>query len=626
MPDTRSSQRISGSARSLVTWLRAHRQLVAFCLLVGIYYLWTIRSSRLIGGVSPYPGYYNMLADAFLHGHLHLLVEPPRELLALADPYDPVQNARLRLWDLSLYHDHYYLYWGPAPALVLFAPMQLIGAQISQATAVFVFAFVGFCFSVAVMRELVARFAPGAPRWMIGAATVGLAFGNALPFVLRRPDVYEVALCAGFCFCFIAMYLAITAIRGDGVSIRRLGGAGVFIGLAMASRPTMLFGAIALVCLAIWLMRREDDKAQGRRILAAAAAPIGVFGALLLAYNAARFGNPLEFGQSYQLAGFEVSTKKPNQISYLPPGSWYYLFSPPELTWRFPYLRLPAHPGSYPFTPPRGYDGLEGVSGLLVSVPFTLFAFAGLAVTRGRLRTVIAALCALALTIMLFTSFALYGATQRYEIDFATFLLIAATLAWLVWADAVGPRARKALMWGGTVLIGWGVIFGVTTGLTGYYDSLRLGSPGTYDRLQRLTSFVPAIGSKLEGKPLVLNAALDYGQLVDSDPGNGVGTLSILLPNAGTTDLTVASGSDRTYGLALAGDAIPGTPLVDQISVRMPQTGAIHVIKGGSIPPTIVPVKLKRGLNHILISATGRATSQISLVGVRLVPAAISDP
>ena len=70
----------------------------------------------------PQHRYYNLLADAFRAGQTSLLVTPSPELLALPNPYDPAQNAALRLHDATLYRGRYYLYFGPTPALVLFLP------------------------------------------------------------------------------------------------------------------------------------------------------------------------------------------------------------------------------------------------------------------------------------------------------------------------------------------------------------------------------------------------------------------------------------------------------------------------------------------------------------------------
>jgi hypothetical protein len=48
--------------------------------------------------------YISLLADAFMHGQLSLMVTPPPQRLALPDPYDPQANSPYRLHDATLFH------------------------------------------------------------------------------------------------------------------------------------------------------------------------------------------------------------------------------------------------------------------------------------------------------------------------------------------------------------------------------------------------------------------------------------------------------------------------------------------------------------------------------------------
>src|SRR5882724_2942624 len=63
---------------------------------------------------------YDLQAEGFRSGHLWVALAPAPELLAQADPFDPA-HSRLWAWDLSLYKGHYYMYWGPLPALAIAA-------------------------------------------------------------------------------------------------------------------------------------------------------------------------------------------------------------------------------------------------------------------------------------------------------------------------------------------------------------------------------------------------------------------------------------------------------------------------------------------------------------------------
>jgi len=70
--------------------------------------------------------HYNLLVRGFQHGQLSLDKVAPPQLATLPDPYDPVANGRYRtgngLHDMTYYKGRLYLYFGVAPALLLFWP------------------------------------------------------------------------------------------------------------------------------------------------------------------------------------------------------------------------------------------------------------------------------------------------------------------------------------------------------------------------------------------------------------------------------------------------------------------------------------------------------------------------
>jgi hypothetical protein len=619
---------------ALPRWILEHKALVAFCALVGAFYLWTVWSSGSpiafnhdLGNPFPFRGpatlgqhYYNMLSDGFLAGHLHLQVAADPGMLALPNPYDPAvnQNLALGIHDLSLYHDKLYLYWGPTPALVLYMPFRLLGlGDLPDTTAIFLFAFVGFCFSIACLRALAQRFAPDAPRWMLGAATVALAFSNALPFTLRRVAIYEIAIAAGFCLSFIALYLVITGLR-DGVRLGRLGTASLFVGLAVGARPTMIVWALGLVAVAAVLYRRTPDRRARAQIVGVLLGPVAVVGILLILYNVARFGSPMDFGQKYQLAGYDPATREGNKLAYVPPGMWYYLLSRPHLTPGFPFIYLAPPPESYPFTAPVHYDGVEFVGGLLPTAPFVLFALAAPFVLRGTARRVALGLIASGLLIIVMASFAIWGATMRYEVDFASVLLIAAALGWVGWAARLSGLRRRLLTGGGVLLIAWGAACGVAFSMKGYYEGLRTSSPKTYTRLENLTSPIPTLISAIEGKPKAVDIDAPTGPESNTDSYPGVGSLAFPLADLPVV-LTVVSGSARQYGLQLTAAPAQPPPPGTVVILRNRDTGKAQRIPA-MIGPTIFPISLRRGLNRLEFSVKRPFGATTRLADVHIVP------
>jgi hypothetical protein len=619
---------------ALPTWILKHKALIAFCALVGAYYLWTVWSSgspiafgQDRGTLTAYQGpsslgrnYYNLLSDGFLAGHLHLLVAPDPGMLALPNPYDPAvnQNLGLGIHDLSLYHDKLYLYWGPTPALLLYMPFRLLPfGDLPDTTAIFLFAFVGFCFSIACLRALAQRFAPDAPRWMLGAAGVALAFSNALPFTLRRVAVYEIAIVAGFCLSFIALYLVITGLR-DGVRPGRLAAASLVAGLAVGARPTMIVWVLGLVVVAAVLYRRTPDRRTRLQVVGVLLGPVALVGFLLVLYNVLRFGGPMDFGQKYQLALYDPATREGNKLAYVPPGMWYYLLSRPHLTLGFPFISLTPPPESYPFTAPVQYDGVEQVGGLLPIAPFVLFALVTPFVLRGTARRVALGLTAVGLLIIVMGSFAIWGATMRYEVDFAAVLLIVAALGWIGWATRLSGLRRRLLAGGGVLLIAWGAACGAAFGIKGYYDGLRQFSPETFTRLQNLTSPIPTLISAIDGKPKTVGIDAPTGLESNTDPDDGVGSVTFPLSNIPVV-LTVVSGSARDYGLQLSAAPQQAPPRGTSVQIRMPDTHRSLQVPG-TFTPAIYPIRLRRGMNRIAFSVTRPAGATTRLADVHIVP------
>src|SRR5690349_4952277 len=96
---------------------KAERALViGVCLLIGWFYLWTVRSSGegwQFG--KEQHDYYNLLIDGYLNGHLYMKVDVPEAILKLKNPYDPAERPpRLWMHDASFFKGKYYVYFGAA--------------------------------------------------------------------------------------------------------------------------------------------------------------------------------------------------------------------------------------------------------------------------------------------------------------------------------------------------------------------------------------------------------------------------------------------------------------------------------------------------------------------------------
>jgi hypothetical protein len=474
------------------------------------FYVWTALTSA-----DPSPGGtridpYNRQATAFLHGRLALLTPVPRSLLDLPDPYDPQQSLPVLpgdLRDLTLYHGRLYTYWGPVPALVAFTPFRLLGAgDLPPALALLAFAIAALLLQAALLRYLAARYVPAAPRALRLAALVAVGLGDAMPFLLRTPETYEVAIAAGACFTSAALYLFATGALGSaGPRPWHIAGGSLCAGLAFGSRPPM--GIVVLVGVgavaASW--RSGALRAAGDRVGLAAAAlvPFGACAGAVAAYNWLRFDSPLEFGLRYTLTGFDIHDGKLGHVSFLGPGLWYYLLQPLRPRVQFPFLWL-GPPPYYPGPIPAAYEAPEKVAGIVWSLPFLLVLAAVPLLLRRRPRAATAAVgsaIACGLALMAFEAAYQPVATQRYEVDFLVFLAPAAAFTWLL-------VARRRLAWLAGALIAWSALVGVATSLVGYDDALRRHHAGTWSALESAFSPVADAAAALAGRPLV--AAVDH--------------------------------------------------------------------------------------------------------------------
>jgi hypothetical protein len=311
-----------------------------FLAVILAFYIWTATSN---GNVYQFdsPGYYNLLTDAFLAGRLSLLVEPRKELLALRDPYDPHQNRGLRLNDASLYRGKYYLYFGPTPALVLFIPFRVIfGTYLGQNLAVALLSLGGLGWSVLLLDFLTRIYFPSTPFWMRLTAISCLSFSNVVPFILRRPVVYEVAISAGYCFLLGSLFWLLSGGLKDGrARLWRLFLGSLFLGLAAGCRPHHVFAAALLVVLWLKCLREQYHYRvrDALKELYCLFAPLLVCVALLGLYNYARFDSWTEFGVHYQLAG--VSGVNPSKEAIFDPerilpNLFFHFLAPYQMTWR----------------------------------------------------------------------------------------------------------------------------------------------------------------------------------------------------------------------------------------------------------------------------------------------------
>jgi hypothetical protein len=570
---------------------------------------------------------YNQLTDAFLRGHLSLTERPPAGLISLKDPYDSAQNG---YWsglyhDLVLYKDRFYLTWGPTPVVTLLLPWRILHVGVMPVNVgVIIYCWLGLLFSIALLCLLVDRYLPRTSRWQLGMGAAALALGNVAPFLLRRPDVYELAISSGYCFMMSGAYLL--ASGGLDAPRRRwkLALGSLSIGLAFGGRPDLVFGGLLLVALLAYVVRKE--RVSGRADILRWAAPIlgpcAAVVALVLAYNYARFGSLFQNGTSYQLAGgIEVSKIPMYEFTTFAPNLYNYLIAPARWTLAFPYISLPPPP-DYPWGLPSFYQR-ELTGGLLTTTPIVLALIPAIPLLARRglreLRIVMLSLLTVGALTLFFLTIVLPGTTMRYEADYASLFLIPALLGWFALTSGRGRRVKAVL---GALLILYGCFVGTAISLSGYYDGLRTAHPRMYWDLARLASPLPTAAAMILGHPVIARV-FRTDQIVNGNESTyhldeakfGLSStpveFDIISPGNGAWSFAPTFSRARDSGSA---------PL--SITVRL-DDGRLNQFAIGP-DRTGIPLTLHRGLNRITLNATTADPKQlgrdvVSVDGLRLV-------
>lgn len=340
---------------------------------------------------------YVYLADAFLHGHLDLV------------------NYNGSPYDLIHFDGKLYVPGALAPALLYLPFVAVFGFGVSDV----LFSVVVAAFNTALVHDLLGRlggdessskrawltvlFAAGTVHWWI--ASVGSVWFNA--------QVTAVL--------FTLLFVRETLID------KRPWLAGLWLGLAALSRPTLLFAAVFF--LLYHFLRRETVRAWLLKSLPFA----GTFGlalVVMLGYNFLRFGNPLDFGYGYVQGSKELTALYAKyggfNTRYMPCNLYVSLAGLPNI----PNNPLPSVNEMCPdLNTPRGFKRISdffnplGMS-VFLTTPALLYVF------RARLKgnpLTLSALAAAALVTLVVWTYHTPGYVQygyRYLLDPLAFLLI----------------------------------------------------------------------------------------------------------------------------------------------------------------------------------------------------------
>lgn len=138
---------------------------------------------------------YQQLADAFLHGRTWIDAHVPDWLAAMDNPYDDQARGTLGAqtgdpsrWDWAFYHGRYYCYFGPLPALLLFAPFKaLTGTDLPTAVGCAFLAILACASLIFLIETLWKRYWRGTPRWLAVLVCTAIVAASGLTYLVLVP-------------------------------------------------------------------------------------------------------------------------------------------------------------------------------------------------------------------------------------------------------------------------------------------------------------------------------------------------------------------------------------------------------------------------------------------------------
>ena len=341
--------------------------------------------------------YFNYLADAFLHGQLHLRVQPPSAL------------------DLSVFEGRFYLYWPPFPALLLLPFIAAWGVQFSD--SLFTIGIAGLNVSlVAILLRRVSQAAIVALSPVERALlVVFFALGTVHSTLAPYASVWFTGQLVGF-GCVVLAYLAALSLRG----VPAFMCAGLALACAFLTRNHLILTGLWPAC---YLLVQHRTLPWRRLATCITAGIIPVVAGILLfgLYNKLRFGSVFDNGLAYHhmssLFLQDYQRYGAFNIHYLPTNFFYQ------------YIAYPL--------PLRSTSPMGGSLFLLSPVFFAAFW----ALLRGRPRWSVAVLfltillTATPILLLMGTGYKQFG--PRYTLDFTVPLLLLTAIGIRLWSTKI---------------------------------------------------------------------------------------------------------------------------------------------------------------------------------------------
>jgi len=248
---------------------------------------------------SPYvqKDYYSDLAKGFLNGQLSMYTKPHPKLLDLDNPYATPAGGPgctgLIIQDASLFDDKYYLYYGPAPVLLIYIPSKLFFGFIP--TDAFIITLLSMAYIL--LLTLSTLYISTKNKVFSTVFYFGFLFNPIWIYAMNL--IFTAGVARMFCvLCILLSYALILYLRKSKNEFYTINLIGLLLTLAAITRPTFVPEYLILGAYVLFTEYKKNIKA----LLTATSISI-VLWLSTLSYNFYRFGDYFENGQKYILNG-----------------------------------------------------------------------------------------------------------------------------------------------------------------------------------------------------------------------------------------------------------------------------------------------------------------------------------
>lgn len=301
---------------------------------------------------------FELLAEALSGGKVHLLKEPPAELINMSNPYSyqaRIQNGTQDeiMYDVAYYDGHYYVYFGIGPILLFYLPyFWITGQHIKTHVVVFIIGCMIAAGWLMLLYEIIKKYFRELPLAVYIECSMLFTAGCGLTYVISRPDFYAVPIMMALACSLFGIAFWLKSIDDSIINPAYICIGSFFMAFVAACRPQFLLGSFLACIVFFTAIFKKRILFSKNSILASilALAPYVIVAAGVMHYNMIRFGSVFDFGANYNLT-FNDMTYRGFRIDRLLYSTVGFMFMPAKVTNSFPYFL----PGEYITT----YQGIS---------------------------------------------------------------------------------------------------------------------------------------------------------------------------------------------------------------------------------------------------------------------------